>query len=375
MHYGYSPEQEQFRAVLARFLAERAPVTAVRAQMASERGHDPALWRALAEELGLTGVHLPERCGGQGFGFEELCIAQEELGRALTCAPFFANSVLASGALVELADAAEQDALLPALIAGERIAALAWMTRDGAWSAEGTALRVSGTADAVALDGHAHFVIDGLAADLLLVVARDTRDGALGLYAVDGAAPGLTRRALATIDTTRRLAALDFAACPARRLGAGRDFTQGFARLIDRATIALAAEMIGGARALLDQAVEYARLRMQFGRPIGAFQAIKHKLADLLLEVEVATAAVRYAAAAVDADDAEVPALASQAKAMASEACLRAAIDNIQVHGGIGFTWDQDSHLWFKRAKSSEVLLGDAAWHRERFVTLVEAAA
>ena len=375
MHFGYSPEQEQFRAVLARFLAERAPVAAVRAQMASERGHDPALWRALAEELGLTGVHLPERCGGQGFGFEELCIAQEELGRALTCAPLFASSVLASGALVELADAAEQEALLPALIAGERIATLAWMTRDGGWSADATTVRASATTDAMTLDGHAHFVIDGLAADLLLVVARDARDGALGLYAVDGAAPGLTRRALATIDTTRRLAALDFDACPARALGAGRGFAAGFARLLDRATIALAAEMIGGARALLDQAVDYARLRMQFGRPIGAFQAIKHKLADLLLEVEVATAAVRYAAAAVDAGDDQIPALASHAKAMASEAYLRAAIDNIQIHGGIGFTWDQDSHLWFKRAKSSEVLMGDAAWHRERYVTLQEAAA
>ncbi|MBX9607840.1 MAG: acyl-CoA/acyl-ACP dehydrogenase [Gammaproteobacteria bacterium] len=375
MYYGYSPEQEQFREVLARFLTERAPISAVRAQMASDRGHDPALWRALAEDLGLTGVHLPERCGGQGFGFEELCIAQEELGRALTCAPFFATSVLASGALMELASEAEQDALLPALIAGERLAALAWMEEDGQVAADATTLGATRSGEAATLSGHKHYVIDGLAADLLLVVARDSADGALGLYAVNADSPGLTRRALATIDTTRRLAALEFDGCVARPLGAGRDFAAGFARLMDRATIALAAEMMGGARALLDQAVDYARLRMQFGRPIGAFQAIKHKLADLLLEVEVATAAVRYAAAAVDADDPEVPALASQAKAMAAEAYLKSAIDSIQIHGGIGFTWDHDSHLWFKRAKSSEVLLGDAAWHRERFLALTEAAA
>ena len=367
--------QEQFRAIVARFLRDRAPVSAVRAQMASERGHDPGLWRALAQELGVTGVHVPEHCGGQGFGLEELCIAQEELGRALTCAPFFASAVLATSALLELADDDAQARLLPALVAGERIATLCWMEDSGDWRAEHCALTATGDGDDVRLDGHKTFVLDGLAADLLLVVARAPGAAGLGLYAVDGDATGLARRGLATIDTTRRQAALTFTGCAARRLDTRSDFDAGFARVMDRATIALAAEMIGGAHALLDAAVEYAKLRMQFGRPIGAFQAVKHKLAEMLLEVELATAAVRYAAAAGDSGDAETPALASLAKAMASDAYMRTAVEAVQIHGGIGFTWDNDTHLWFKRARSSTVLLGDAALHRERYIALTEAAA
>ncbi len=378
MHFGYTGEQEQFRDIVARFLRERSPMTAVRAQMASERGHDPALWRGLAEELGLTGVHVPERFGGQGFGLEELCIAQEELGRALTCAPFFASAVLATTALLELADEAEQEDLLPALVAGERVATLAWVERGGLWSADASELVATSNGDQVQLNGHKHYVIDGLAADLLLVVARtagSAGDAGLALYAVEASAEGLTRRGLATIDTTRRQAELVFTNCVARRLGAGRDFTTGFARVMDRATIALAAEMVGGAHALLDSSVEYAKLRMQFGRPIGAFQAVKHKLAEMLLEVELATAAARYAAAAADANDAETSQLASHAKAMASDAYMRAAVEAVQIHGGIGFTWDNDTHLWFKRARSSAVLLGDAAQHRERYIALTAVAA
>ena len=378
MHFGYTDEQEQFRGIVARFLRERAPVSAVRAQMASERGHDPALWRGIAGELGLTGVHVPEHLGGQGFGLEELCIAQEEFGRALTCAPFFASTVLATTALLEIADEAEQEALLPALVAGERVGTLAWVEQGGDWSASACAMLATPAADGVRLNGHKHYVIDGLAADLLLVVARtpgSVGNAGLGLYAVEADAAGLVRRGLETIDTTRRQAALVLTDCPARRLGAGRDFTSGFARLMDRATIALAAEMVGGAHALLDAAVDYAKLRMQFGRPIGAFQAIKHKLAEMLLEVELATAAVRYAAAAADANDAETSLLASHAKAMASDASMRAAVEAVQIHGGIGFTWDNDTHLWFKRARSSAVLLGDAALHRERYIALTEAAA
>jgi alkylation response protein AidB-like acyl-CoA dehydrogenase len=209
------------------------------------------------------------------------------------------------------------------------------------------------------------------------VVARSAGsvgEQGIGLYAVDGQARGLTRRPLTTIDTTRRQAELSFAHTPARQLGHGDAALKALRNTLDRATIALACEMAGGARALLNSAVEYAKLRMQFGRPIGSFQAVKHKCAEMLLEVELAASAARYAAAAVDEQDPEVPALASLAKAMAGDAYMHAAVECIQIHGGIGFTWDHDTHLWFKRAKSSEVLLGDASHHRERYLALTEAA-
>jgi alkylation response protein AidB-like acyl-CoA dehydrogenase len=378
MRFGYTDEQEQFRAIVARFLRERSPISEVRRHMASEDGYDRALWQQLVSELGLPGVCVPEQFGGQGFGHVELCIALEEMGQALLCAPFFASSVLATEALLNIATEAEQHALLPPLVRGDRLATLAWVENDGRWDVAATTLTAHGQSDACRLNGHKKFVLDGHHADLLLVVAR-TRggigDAGLGLYAVEGDAPGLKRRQLTTIDTTRRQAELIFSDTPARRLGTTDSAAHKLRQSLDRATIALACEMTGGARALLNSAVEYAKLRMQFGRPIGSFQAIKHKCAEMLLEVELAASAARYAAAAIDEHDAQVPALASLAKAMASDAYMRAAIECLQIHGGIGFTWDEDTHLWFKRAKSSEVMLGDASHHRERYLALTEVGA
>ena len=383
MRFGYTDEQEQFRAIVARFLRERASVSEVRRHMASDDGYDRALWQQLADELGITGVHVPEQFGGQGFGYIELGIALEEMGQALLCAPYFASSVLATDALLSVASEAEQHALLPALVSGARIATLAWVEDQGDWDVAATTLTATADGDGLRLDGHKKFVLDGHHADLLLVVARtpgSVGDAGLALYAVEGQAAGLTRRQLTTIDSTRRQAALTFTHTPARLLGADTASTKtstakALRSTLDRATIALASEMVGGARALLNASVEYAKLRMQFGRPIGSFQAIKHKCAEMLLEVELAASAARYAAAAIDECDDEVPALASMAKAMASDAYMRAATESIQIHGGIGFTWDQDTHLWFKRAKSSEVMLGDASHHRERYLSLTEAAA
>jgi alkylation response protein AidB-like acyl-CoA dehydrogenase len=378
MHFGYSPEQEQFRDVVARFLRERSPLSVVRRQMERDQAYDPMLWQQLTDELGLAGIHVAERFGGAGFGYVELGIALEEMGRALVCAPVFASGVLATEALLNVASTEEQAALLPPLVAGSRGAPLAWVERGGDWDVAATTTTATPDGRSVVLDGHKKFVLDGDSADLLLVVARraGTRgDDGLGLYAVDMPGTGVERRRLATIDPTRHQAEFSFARCPARALGSPGDAAPSLRRALDRATIALACEMVGGARALLDCAVEYAKLRMQFGRPIGAFQAIKHKCADMLLEVELATAAARYAAAAVDEDDPEVPALASLAKAVASEAYMHAAEECLQIHGGIGFTWDHDVHLWFKRAKSCEVLLGTASHHRERYLTLLETAA
>ena len=375
MRFGYTDEQEQFRAIVARFLRERSPTSEVRKHMASASGFDRTLWQQLATELGLTGLHVPEQFGGQGFGYGELGIALEEMGQALLCAPYFASCVLATEALLGLASDAEQAEFLPALVSGERLATLAWVERDGNWDVAATTLTATANGADYLLDGHKTFVLDGHHADWLLVVARapaSVGDDGLGLYAVDGNADGLTRRQLATIDTTRRQAELSFTHTPARRLGPDRGVASALRTTLDRATIALACEMAGGARALLNLSVEYAKLRVQFGRAIGSFQAVKHKCAEMLLEVELAASAARYAAAAIDEQDPEVPALASLAKAMASDTYMRAAIECIQIHGGIGFTWDHDTHLWFKRAKSSEVMLGDASHHRERYLALTE---
>ena len=378
MRFGYSDEQAQYRAILRRFLRERAPVADVRRQMATEVGFDRVFWQQLNSELGLAGMHVPEDCGGQGFGFVELGIALEEMGRALVCAPFFSSAVLATQAILNGATHAEQRALLPALGSGERIATLAWVEASGRWDVNGIALTATPVGSGYRLDGVKKFVLDGHVADLVIVAAR-TRGTAgadgMSLFAVDGHAAGLERRRLDTIDATRKQAELRFTQVPAQLLGECGDGAAALALTLDQAAVALACEMVGGAQALLESAVEYAKLRMQFGRPIGSFQAIKHTCAELLLEVELATSAARYATAAVAENDAEVPALASLAKACASEAYMHAAAECIQIHGGLGFTWDNDTQLWFKRAKSSEVMLGDPCWHRERYLALMEAAA
>jgi alkylation response protein AidB-like acyl-CoA dehydrogenase len=366
MEFCFSPEQEQFRESLARFLRDRSPTTAIRKLMETDTGHDPVVWRQLCGELGLAGLHLPEEVGGSGYGPVELGIAMEEQGRALLCAPYLASAVMAGYAIL-LAGSEDQRAnLLPAIAEGSTIAALAITESAGLWGANDIRLSATPSADGFSLRGRKRFVVDGQNAGLLVVAGR-TGSG-VSLFAVDAGAEGVTRRAMAPMDATRRLAEIDFAGTPAQLLG-----TEGGAPLdaiLDAVLIALAHEMIGGAQALLDSAVAYARLRVQFGRPIGSFQAIKHRCADLLVQVELAKAAV-YQAAQLMADGAgrnDVTLAASQAKAVASEAYMRAARECIQFHGGIGFTWENDTHLWFKRAKSSEVFLGSPREHRERML-------
>ena len=378
MRFGFTDEQAQFRGVVRRFLRDRSPASEIRRQMASVEGYDRAVWQRLTRELGLTGIHVPEQYGGQGFGFVELGIVQEEMGRALFCAPFFATAVLATQALLNSATEAQKQALLPAIALGERIATLAWVEANGRWDAGGIALTATSADGGYLLDGTKKFVLDGHIADLVIVAARargSAGEDGVSLFAVDAPCAGLARRRLETLDATRKQAELVFNNVPARLLGDIGGGAVALSRTLEHAAVALACEMVGGARALLESAVEYAKLRMQFGRPIGSFQAIKHRCADLLLEVELANSAACYAAAAVAEDDPEVPALASLAKACASDAYMRTAAECIQIHGGIGFTWDHDTHLWFKRAKSSEVLLGDACYHRERYLQLTEAGA
>jgi alkylation response protein AidB-like acyl-CoA dehydrogenase len=371
IQFAFTDEQEQFREAIRRFLQEKSPSTEVRRLMDTTEGYDPEIWRQLSEQLALPGVHIPEQYGGAGFGMVELCIVTEEMGRALLCAPYFSTAVLATNAILNAGTEAQQSSLLPDLASGARLAALAVTEPSGQWEPQSIELVATSSAEGYTLDGAKSYVVDGHVADLLVVAGRvagtagrdDHND--LALFTVSADTAGVTRSLLPSMDPTRKLARIDFDGVQAQRLGNGEDSATALDRTLDQAAIALANEMVGGAQALFDSAVEYAKLRVQFGRTIGSFQAIKHKCADLLLELELAKSAAYYAAQAAATDDPEWPALACLAKASASEAYLHIAAETIQIHGGIGFTWENDTHLWFKRAKSSEVFLGQPDYHRE----------
>ncbi len=364
-----SAEQEELRSSVRRFLSDRAPITAVRELMETTSGLDQAVWTQAGEQLGLQGIAIPEEYGGSGFSFAEQAIVLEELGAALYGGPYLASAVMAATALLASADDDAKKAYLPGIASGELIATLAFTEEDGSWEPDAIGMSATSGPDGWQVDGRKSFVLDGNTAGLILAVAR--ADTGLALFAVPADAPGLTRTPLPTLDQTRKLARLDFGAVPARRIGSPGDGAAVLGRTLDIAAIALAAEQLGGAQRVLDMAVEYAKVRHQFGRPIGSFQAIKHRCADLLLEVESLRSAVHYAAAAVTEDSAEVPVVASLVKAYASDVYFHVAAENIQIHGGIGFTWEHDAHLYFKRAKSSELFLGDASYHRERLAARI----
>jgi alkylation response protein AidB-like acyl-CoA dehydrogenase len=371
MQFTFTREQEEFRTVLRRYFADMSPPAKVRRAMATETGWDAASWRELNQQLGLCGVHVPEAFGGQGFGFVELGIVLEEMGRALVCAPYFASAVLAANAILNGASEAQKKVLLPGIASGETIATLAWVEGNGDWSPAATETTATGSGARTTLSGTKHFVLDGTTADTLIVLARTkgtTGDAGLSLFAVRGEAKGVTRQSVKTLDLTRKLARVRFDDAEAQLIGEAGAAAAPMAKTLQQAAICLASEMVGGAERLRESALDFAKMRVQFGRPIAQFQSMKHKQAEMLLDVELAKSAAYYAAAAAADDDPDLPALASLAKASASEAYLQTAIHTIQIHGGIGFTWDNDTHLWFKRAKSSEAFLGDASFHREQLM-------
>jgi alkylation response protein AidB-like acyl-CoA dehydrogenase len=374
MILGNTAEQEELRSSVRRFLADRVPMTAVRDLMDAADGGDPEVWRLAGEQLGLQGIAIPEEYGGSGFSFAEQAIVLEELGAALYGGPYLASTVLAANALLASGDEAAKQAYLPGVASGELIATLAFTEEDGSWEPDATRLAAAEAAEPDAgggwrLDGHKSFVLDGHTAGLILVVGRTT--AGLSLFAVAADAPGLARTALPTLDQTRKLARLDFAGVPATLVGADGAAETVLERTLDIAAVAQAAEQLGGAQRAMDMAVEYLKVRHQFGRPIGSFQALKHRCADLLLEVESLRSAIQYAAAAVAEDSPEVPTVAALVKAYASDVYFHVAAENIQMHGGIGFTWEHDAHLYFKRAKASELFLGDATLHRERLAAKI----
>jgi alkylation response protein AidB-like acyl-CoA dehydrogenase len=368
MNFGFTSEQEEFRSVLRRLFDEKSPPTLVRRLMETEAGWERESWRELNQQLGLTAIHIPEAYGGQGFGFIELGIVLEEMGRALVCAPYFATAALATTAILNGGTEAQKQALLPSIAAGDTIATLAFTEPNGRWDTTGIDATATPAGDRFRLDGVKSFVLDGHTADLIVVLARhpgSIGDIGLSLFTVPGDGPGLAGRALKVLDPTRRQARLEFRSVEAELLGDAGGGAGPFAKTLIQAAACLANEMVGGAEKLRQSALDYANLRVQFGRPIASFQSMKHKQADMLVDVELARSAAYRAAAAAAEDDADLPAIASLAKACASDAYMQTAIHAIQIHGGIGFTWDNDTHLWFKRAKSSEVFLGDPAYHRE----------
>jgi alkylation response protein AidB-like acyl-CoA dehydrogenase len=371
MQYTFTAEQREFRDVLRRFFGQTSPPSVVRRLMETAAGWDAALWRDLNTQLGLCGVHVPEAYGGMGFSFVELGIVLEEMGRTLVCAPYFSSTVLATTAILNGADEAQKQALLPGLALGDTVATLAFTEPDGQWDPAGIETTAHPSAGRYRLSGVKSFVIDGHTADLLIVLARrpgSTGQSGLSLFAVRGDAGGLTRTPLQTLDPTRKLARVEFADVNAELLGVPEAAAESLSKTLAQASAMLANEMVGGAERLRESALEYANLRVQFGRSISSFQAMKHKQADMLVDVELARSAAYRAAQAAADDQADLPILASLAKASASEAYLQTAIHTIQIHGGVGFTWENDTHLWFKRAKSSEVLLGDPTWHREQML-------
>jgi alkylation response protein AidB-like acyl-CoA dehydrogenase len=322
----------------------------------------------MREELGLAGLAVPEALGGQGFGLVELGLALAETGRALACAPLLGTTALAGRALAHTASGSARAELLGAVAAGD-VFALALVEPGSGWDPARVAMQARPRGGGFALEGAKTFVVDGHTAQRVLVVAREPGSrGAegLGLYAVEGEAAGLTRRRLDSLDRTRALARLDFAAVEARAVCEPGSAGPGLARGLDEAGALLAAEMMGGLERVLEAAVAHARARIQFGRPIGSFQAVKHKCADVWIALEAGRSAVREALAAADAGDAALPELASCAKAWCGDAFVRGAEENVQIHGGVGFTWEHDAHLYVRRALSSRELLGDGDFHRER---------
>ena len=352
MNFAWSEEQEEFRASVRRFVAERWPVAEARRLAATERGFEPAPWRQLAGELGLTGLVASEEHGGQGFSMLELSIALDELGRELAGGPFFATACLAVLALRNVATPAEQAELLPALASGDTIATLA-ATPD----AGGCVARES------RLSGAFRFVIDAQNASLLLVAAREPSAEDVGLYALEPSQAGVRIEPAAGLDLTRKLAHLHLENARARRLGAEASAGPGLARTLAEATIGLASEQIGAASRCLELAVAHTKQRFQFGRAIGSFQAVKHRAVDALTLLELARSAAWWAAW-VAASGGDVGEAAAIAHSTACEAFEKTAYECIHLHGGIGFTWEHDAHLYYRRARADRVLFGEPAVHR-----------
>jgi alkylation response protein AidB-like acyl-CoA dehydrogenase len=378
MDIGFSEEQELLRDTARKFLDGECDTRFVRRMMATEEAVTPEFWHQLAAQ-GWLGITYPEADGGSGLGLLDLIVLMEEIGRAVMPGPFPAT-VLLGGAAIAAGSPAQRREWLPKIASGEAKATLAVTEPNARWDAAGITLAAREARGGFLLSGNKMFVPDAHLADILVVAAR-SRDGStmedgVSLFLVPRGTAGVEIRLLPSVDETRKLCEVKFAdvAVPAAALLG--DLHQGWPALavvIDRAAVALAAEMCGAAQRVLDMTVDYAKMRVAFGKPIGTYQAVKHKCADMLIEIENAKSLTYYAAWAVDEGEADAQVAVSMAKAAASDAGRKVCAAGIQLHGGIGMTWEHDLQLYLKRAKACEIAFGDATWHRERIARLMGA--
>jgi acyl-CoA dehydrogenase len=365
MNFDLSDDLKQLRDQARRFLAEQSPPKVVRQVLEGAEPYATGLWHGMAE-MGWLGAAIPEQYGGADLGYEGLCVLAEELGRALAPVPFASSAYLATEALLLAGSDAQKRHLLPKLAEGSAIGC--WALSEGTGNPDPAAVRIRSVGGR--LTGRKWPVMDGGAADFAVVVARDEA-GEIALFLADLTAGKVDRRTLATVDPSRDHARLDFAGTEVERLGAQTGWPVVL-RLLERAAILLAFEQVGGAEASLEMARNYALERYAFGRPIGSFQAIKHKLADVYVAIELARSNAYYGAWALSADAAELSLAAATARVSATEAFHLASKENIQTHGGIGFTWDVDCQLYYRRSKQLALALAGAPWWKHRLVALLE---
>jgi alkylation response protein AidB-like acyl-CoA dehydrogenase len=377
MDFGFSQEQELLRATARKFLENECPSAFVRARMEEPAGMTDDFWAKLGEQ-GWLGLVYPEAYGGSGLGFVDQVVLMEEMGRVVMPGPYFSTVLLGGLTILEAGSDAQRKAWLPRIATGEARATLALTEPSARWDAAGVTVAARQNGSGFVLNGTKLFVPDAHVADVIVVVTR-TSEGArpedgVTLFLVPRDARGVEVKLLPTMDQTRKLCEVtlrDVAVGADAVLGSKDAAWPSLARVMERATVALCAEMCGGAQKVLDMTTEYAKIRIAFGRPIGTYQAVKHRAADMLVDVENAKSLTYYAAWAVDENVPESALAASMAKAYVSDAYRKVSAGGIQLHGGIGFTWEHDLHLYFKRAKSSEFTFGDATYHRERVAQLI----
>jgi alkylation response protein AidB-like acyl-CoA dehydrogenase len=376
MNFGFNEEQELLRNTARKFFENECGSDTVRRLMETPEGISAELWKKLAEQ-GWLGLIYPEQYDGTGLGLVDLVVLMEEMGRAVAPGPYFSTVLLGGLAILEAGGEGQKKEWLPRIAAGDKRVALAWMEPSAQLGPAGVTLTAVKRGETFTLSGTKLFVHDAHTADALVVAAR-TRPGAgadgVSLFLLPKGTKGLEVTLLPTMDQTRKLcevACSDVTVGADALLGAAGAGWAPLSRVLDRATVALCAEMCGGAQKVLDMTVEYAKIRQAFGRPIGSYQGVKHRAADMLVDVENSKSITYYAAWALDENSPEAPLAVSMAKAYVSDAYRRVAAGGIQLHGGIGFTWEHDLHLYFKRAKGSEFTFGDATHHRERVAQLV----
>jgi len=356
MQFGLSESQQILKDTARKFFAGESPIAAVRKAMETGTAYDAALWTKLAEQ-GFTGIITPEEYGGMGLGKVELVLLMEEAGYALLPGPFFSTVALAGTVIDACATPEQKKKYLQRIAAGQARATVALVEAAGSWDPD--ALKISAVGGK--LNGTKLFVTDAAVADFIVVVASGD------VFVVDAKAPGLHIEPMKGMDLARKIYAVEFKNTPAEKLGG----SNGLAGALNVATAALCAEMAGGMQRTLELTVAYAKTRKQFGKPIGIFQAVQHLCADMYLETESSRSAVYYAGWALEENVPDAAAAVSVAKMYASDASRNVGNHGIQVHGGMGFTWENDIHLYYRRAKASETMLGDAAFHRERIARLV----